>query len=94
MPRNRSEKQPYECPDVDSDFYALLRIYAQAHVEEGTLSVNVRDEAVAWGHRGASVWQLFRPWNHDKKDTWYAWPEPAKVNYVADYMEFLYATQS
>lgn len=94
MPRNKSEKLPNEDPEVDPDFYKLLHIYAEAHVEDGTPSQRVRDNAVRWGGRDPQkVYELFRPWTQSKKDLWYRWSEDPKRAYVADYMDYLYGTQ-
>ena len=93
MARNKSEKLPPQSPDVDPDFYKLLRIYAANHVERGTPTLHVRDNIVRWGQDSPGVYDLFTPWARTKKERWYNWSIPPKRAYIADYMDYLYGAQ-
>ena len=50
-------------------------------------------EGRAWGSRNDGVTDLFRNFGIGKKSSWYHWADSAKRNYIADYMDYLYATQ-
>ena len=92
MPRNKSEKPPYECTEVNPDFYRILRMYAQANLKQDLSARDVR-EGRPWGSRNDGVTDLFRNFGIGKKSSWYHWADSAKRNYIADYMDYLYATQ-
>ena len=94
MARNKSEKLPHECTEVEPDFYKLLRIYAERHVSREHRSRQVRDGGVFWGislgRDGSDFWQTF---SHLKKDIWFKWSDATKKTYIADYMDYLYGAQ-
>ena len=92
MPRNRSEKLPYECPDVDADIYKVLRLFAEDLVKREISAASIRNGDTRWSgsHKGE---RAFGALSSSKQGAWYDWPTVHKRTYIADYMDHLYATQ-
>ena len=95
MPRNKSEKNPKpdEAPGVEPDFYNLMRIYAEKHVQRDLPTRIVRADPDRWGTAGTASRDLFNTFAHQKKEAWWNLSNKFKQAYVADYMDYLYGTQ-
>lgn len=92
MPRNRSEKLPYECPDVEPDIYKVLRLFAEDLVKREVSASCVRNRDARWSgsQKGERAFAIL---SSQKQEAWYDWPVVHKRTYIADYMDYLYATQ-
>jgi len=94
MPRNKSEKTPYECSEVDPEFYKLLRVYAEYNVTMCVRTIDVRNGDAVWGLSVRAANKMFRDFGNKKRDAWWNIDDASKRTYVADYMDYLYGTQS
>ena len=88
MARNRSELQPPRDPTWNSKFYKVLEADAKSHWHDETTSRQIRENIVNWAvAAGSEIFDSLR-----SIDGWTDNGGDYKRNYVADYLDYLYAT--